>query len=406
MKKLKTQKGITLVALIITIVVLLILAVVTIGAIQESKIIAHAKNASTSYNDEKAKEESAIAGYESLIDSYLPRKNGESDNQGGEDEGELNTPSDEELEDTVFVEYKLWTEPKSSNQTFSGASTGSGTNPIIPAGFMPKNTETAKWDAESGPEGENGLVVMDELGNEFVWIPLTVDIDLKGYNLNTNGEREPDVIIGEDRISYDAVATNLLRAECEDIDKDGILESLDFKTELENIYKSMSESANKYDGFYVGRFETSRNGENPQSKASTEGKIIETAYNSSSENDWYGLYALNKKYKTSSVQGSMIWGIQYDEMMAWIGDAANTKIGDKRNIRRTCGTAADDIIKNVYDLYGNSWEWTIEADRKSYRVMGGGTFQHDSVPSHLYCCTPTSTDSFSASRLSLYILED
>ena len=144
----------------------------------------------------------------------------------------------------MFVEYKLWTEPKSSNQTFSGASTGSGTNPIIPAGFMPKNTETAKWDAESGPEGENGLVVMDELGNEFVWIPLTVDIDLKGYNLNTNGEREPDVIIGEDRISYDAVATNLLRAECEDIDKDGILESLDFKTELEKIYKSMSESAN------------------------------------------------------------------------------------------------------------------------------------------------------------------
>ena len=72
MKKTKLEKGITLIALIITIVVLLILSVVTIGAIQESKIIAHAKNAATGYNDEKSKEESAIAGYESLIDSKLP----------------------------------------------------------------------------------------------------------------------------------------------------------------------------------------------------------------------------------------------------------------------------------------------------------------------------------------------
>ena len=38
MKKTEFQKGITLIALIITIVVLLLLALVTIGAVEESKM--------------------------------------------------------------------------------------------------------------------------------------------------------------------------------------------------------------------------------------------------------------------------------------------------------------------------------------------------------------------------------
>ena len=67
MKKTKLEKGITLIALIITIIILLILAVVTIGTIKDSNIITYAQNASKDYNSEKDKEESTIAGYESLI---------------------------------------------------------------------------------------------------------------------------------------------------------------------------------------------------------------------------------------------------------------------------------------------------------------------------------------------------
>ena len=43
MRRTKAQKGITLVALIITIIVLLILAVVTINAVVDDGIIKHAK---------------------------------------------------------------------------------------------------------------------------------------------------------------------------------------------------------------------------------------------------------------------------------------------------------------------------------------------------------------------------
>ena len=68
MKKIKSQKGITLLALIITIVVLLILAVVAIGAVRDSKIIAHAQNAGTTYEEAKNNETTILGQYETLLD--------------------------------------------------------------------------------------------------------------------------------------------------------------------------------------------------------------------------------------------------------------------------------------------------------------------------------------------------
>ena len=71
MKKVKFEKGITLIALIITIIVLLILAVVTIGAVQKSSIIEHAQNAGKTYNQAKDNETTAILGYEQLIEDSI-----------------------------------------------------------------------------------------------------------------------------------------------------------------------------------------------------------------------------------------------------------------------------------------------------------------------------------------------
>lgn len=61
MKNFKKEKGITLMALIITIIVLLILAVVTIGAVSDSSIVMHAQNAKSSYEEGQEKEEIGVA---------------------------------------------------------------------------------------------------------------------------------------------------------------------------------------------------------------------------------------------------------------------------------------------------------------------------------------------------------
>ena len=79
MKKTKTQKGITLIALIITIIILLILAVVTIGSIKNSNIITYAQNAATDYNTKKDDEEDIINEYELLIKSNVLEENKSND---------------------------------------------------------------------------------------------------------------------------------------------------------------------------------------------------------------------------------------------------------------------------------------------------------------------------------------
>ena len=71
MKKTKTEKGITLIALIITIVLLLILAVVTINAIQGDGIIQYASNASDDYQSKANEEQGIINGYLSQIQEGL-----------------------------------------------------------------------------------------------------------------------------------------------------------------------------------------------------------------------------------------------------------------------------------------------------------------------------------------------
>ena len=61
MKKVKFEKGITLIALIITIIVLLILAAVTIGTMKESGIIGYAQDARSEYTIAQEKERIALA---------------------------------------------------------------------------------------------------------------------------------------------------------------------------------------------------------------------------------------------------------------------------------------------------------------------------------------------------------
>ena len=74
MKKTKTQKGITLIALIITIIILLILAVVTIGSIKNSNIITYAQNAANKYNIGKSDENTILGEYEDEISKYYSSK--------------------------------------------------------------------------------------------------------------------------------------------------------------------------------------------------------------------------------------------------------------------------------------------------------------------------------------------
>ena len=226
MKEIKQQKAITLIALIITIIILLILAIVTIGSMKNSNIITYAQNASTDYSTKKDEEKGIISGYETLIENNL--YNGSK------------------------VTYIVEGVP-------------------VPTGF--KHIEETKKDT--------GLVIENETeGSQFVWVPVPeisefarpqtegskdyegVLYDFSGttvteendYGIETLGRREPAVVT-----DYDTVTNLEDSGVTTDLTGDKLIDGNDFKYQLQKEFNSMVASVSKYGGFYVGRYEVSKN---------------------------------------------------------------------------------------------------------------------------------------------------
>ena len=87
MKEMSEQKAITLVALIITIVVLLILALVTINAVRGDGIIGKAQKAKEEYQRKSDEEKSTLGGYLAFLESNAPggSSSDDTENNDGDD---------------------------------------------------------------------------------------------------------------------------------------------------------------------------------------------------------------------------------------------------------------------------------------------------------------------------------
>lgn len=190
MKKNEKNKGITLIALIITIIILLILAGVTINmALGENGLFKKSQEAVQRYKNAEKNESDVIS---SLVDSM----------------------SVSELREKI-----------SGNEELPTRLTIEGKDVVIP----PKFTIAE----DSGARVEDGIVVIDEQGNEWVWIPCYVD------EANKHGAE-----IKFDR--YDFAISTYTKAQCvEDVDVGGVL-----PTSSEE-YKSID----KYGGYYIARYE-------------------------------------------------------------------------------------------------------------------------------------------------------
>ena len=70
----KAEKGITLVALVITIIVLLILAMVSISIVTNHNVIQYANNATTSYNEAQTQENTLLDQAAKEMEKYKPTK--------------------------------------------------------------------------------------------------------------------------------------------------------------------------------------------------------------------------------------------------------------------------------------------------------------------------------------------
>ena len=458
------NSGITLIALVVTIVVLLILAGISIGALTSDNGIINQTH--------DAKNDTEYAGWEEQIDLAII------DAENKHREPSLDDVKEELKNKGVINDYSQVDEEgtiTTNEPVYEIAGKLDDYVPFGPGKFANKNEkytdETSKeeYKTVTVPEGfqilpdeskiDEGLVIEDKNGSQFVWIPVSdinemaqcstpggsCNLKLKGnelkctthnsteivgklyataigenqfgkvnttYNPNS-GLREPAVVTGSSSgtgTSYDGDSSNLSQLSYSNYSE--------FLTALKKQYKEMATSVEKYKGFYVGRYELGLEGDTPVSKnASTEknkDKVITADAGSSSLKNWYGLYKKCLEYKVpgisnSLVISSMIWGSQYDAMLNFMkrrGEENAIKSTSNSSIQNNSyvtGQKETDVIKNVFDLYACHREWTLEAHSHNLRVSRGGFSGNSYSPSYRLNNFPTDTNSYYSSRLTLYI---
>ena len=410
----KRNKGITLIALVITIIVLLILAGVAIAMLSgENGILKKAAEAKTKTEQAQTNETEDLTDLEILME---------------ESTGNLGKVKDNKNKVIEGRKVKLQDD--------------NGETIVVPVGFKIKE--------DSPTEVKRGIVVVAPDNSEFVWVPVK-DVS-KMYGTNAEGKKlgklysftkdgytalnwtetagvmkwksltsnkEPDYLSdpreGDAATGNDTRGIGLLKSI---IGLNGTDEEVlvKWKTQLQNEFNEMIKYVEKNKGFYVGRYETSLN-ETSKKVQSISGATSATVAKNSA-NTWYGLYQKEKEYsgqdKLKDVVGSsMIWGSQYDQMMIWMqenginvsspmpNDFDGTETSG--NTTRKTGTVSTDKLNNIYDLLGNSFEWTLEALSTNCRTSRGGHYDYGNSPSRRDYNNPYYTHSSYSARFTLYI---
>jgi len=237
---------------------------------------------------------------------------------------------------------------QTTNKTFAGATTGfTYNNPVIPAGFVAANTTDANWSNLS-TDYDKGLVIQDSSNNQFVWVPVD-GTNVPYAKWCTTGAAYNNASISDDTVPTGFSVTNITTT---------------------------------YKGFYIARYESSNNsGKVASKKASPWVNInyIDSKTYAENMDTTYG-------YDISKVATNLITGAEWDTAMKWIQNLG-TSVTDSR----TWGNHNDSMApanigngsvqisgysnnwkaKNIYDLAGNTLEWTNEI-YNSYRVFRGG----------------------------------
>ena len=427
------NKGITLIALIITIIILLILVGVSINLAIKGDLFGSAKKAVSGTNDKVAQEQTRV-------DELM---------------GELGRVEEQQRPDNLpGTRVTEPTEYKEGNKTA-----------VIPAGFTVSKAEgettidgglviyliNDKTDEEikkltwTGTELEN----LKKTYDQFVWIPISHEqinnmficqakttsngscnivaengkakctthnsTQMAGrlyatstgesynnpkkevYTANT-GLREPDVVTGNstgDGTSYDGSSTNLGYMSTVTGDNTSYASTAKFKETLQNEYNEIVALVYNAGGYYVGRYETS----NLTTTKGTAINVVAGTKSGIANINWYYMYAQQKAYAAkkslgNKVKSSMMLGTCHDQMLEFVNVKGKYDVTKAGNVGHTSSKFTTkpyltggvgynenysgyetepykDLSKNIYDLEGNVFEWTTEAGNADRRVLRG-----------------------------------
>ncbi len=392
------NKGVTLIALAVTIVVMLILAGVTISVLNgENGIVKQAQ---------KAKEESKIKELKEKVRIDIAGKRVENIN------GELRVSVLKEILDKYFDNVPVETQITSETELKAKEEYGKYEMKIsdIDVGEITYETSYTIFKDVNGeqvpiPEGyivsensdENivnkGLVISDSRGNEYVWISCTVDsssnkLQYKRTEWGVEKDGTDNSRAIKDELTLKDIDVTYSKTDTDN----GINEEI--SKEIVAQINAEKESIKKYGGYYIGRYEVGKDNKTAVIKAEQEPYV---------NIKWSKAYELAKgigggEGATTYLCSSYSWdtainfiqnttGKNYaTSIIGFNGNWKSQEVKDSSgkvikpvNTAQRLNTGLTTALCNIYDMGGNVGEFTTELNpgMSETVVLRGGNDPHN-----------------------------
>ena len=356
MRKTNGQKGITLVALVITIIILLILVGIAIQALTNTGLFKQAQNVKNE-TQEKAKEE------KETLDSYEEQIGIAS---GVKEYTEVKTIEEAQTDDML---------DKRVNSVITDAY---GNKITVPAGFKIKSDETTN----NAKTVDKGIVVIDSNENEFVWVPVgTIYTSAEHTDANkriiTLGRYDFDLSTGVES----AYSGSYIEEDTNDV---STLKNYKNKAISKNI-TNFKNSVGANGGYYIGRYEarttTARTAKGDELTQVTE-KGVDQLYNFVTQSQ--AAAQSQNMYNSNKFTSDLINSYSWDTAITFIQkctDQTNyaNQISLNSSLSQT-GTTTDKQC-NIFDMASNVREWTTETSNVSDNpcVYRGGACDNKNI---------------------------
>ena len=342
----KKNKGITLVALVVTIVVLLILAGVSINLVLGNNgIIAKAKDAETKSAEASQNDLKGMNGLVSEMEGALAENGSNGSGSGNGNTGSENNFVTKNTEVT-YPDGKVW----------------------IPEGF-----KIAKGSASTV---QGGVVIEDKDGNQFVWVPVATLADYKRtwYTEYDSFSSYSEALPEDEKTSVERYKGFYIgRYEAGDKESTGTTKAT-FRTSSSDTSNSVTIKADQVPYNYVTRTQAISLAEGFKTQ---QGYKAKTKLVSSYAWDTTIAFIENtvNNYGSSSSQGNYSnTSVTYKD----ITDESKPEKTKAENSSLLVATGQTTPVCNIYDMGGNVFELTTESNSDTYNPSAkrGGSYNN------------------------------
>ena len=411
------EKGITLIALVVTIVVLLILAGVSVNALfGNSGIIEKAKEAQNAMDKAKENDEKGIDELTNWLDNQVNGTTGGNETGGnttGGDDNPSTTPKISRLIGTVLDKNTKAEDAYGNKITIPKGFKILEHNPTSSTGAVTYNYTNSEETGEHIPAVQDGIVIENGTdGNQFVWVPVgTINnktADSRGTTSTITLGRYSDFTMTNGAVaSGQPIQVASVKNCTQKVTIQNDYQELSTSREGNSAKDSTSKNATARDlktfietslangGYYIARYEASKNTMTNKIESQYDKTVLTSITQPEAATLAREMYGEIKENNELVYASDLVNSYAWDTAIIFIqtystGEDANNYVS--RNKSRSFANTGinNDKYCNIWDMSGNACEWTTEYSTANYGgwyhpcVSHGGWYGTDSGKANFY----------------------